>query len=337
MTNKEWFAGAKFGMMIHWGLYSLPAGEWRGKRMEDLGEWAMQYFRIPLAEYRKLAGAFNPILFDAEEWVRTAKDAGMQYMVFTSKHHEGFAMFHSDVSKYNIVDATPFGRDVTAELAEACYKHGLKFGLYYSQDLDWSEPNGGGYTVGKTWCGGKAYWTNNWDFPNDGAKEYTQCFEEKIKPQVREILTKYGDLCLIWFDTPCTISPAQTDELYHLVKAYQPDCLVNSRIGNGWGDYRSTGDNQVDFDTVDGKSHRPGEANVRTGLYECPATLNDTWGYKAYDQNWKSPEKILELKNTLNARGINYLLNVGPDYLGRIPGPSVDILRKIGEEKSDAE
>ena len=121
------------------------------------------------------------------------------------------------------------------------------------------------------------------------------------------------------------------------MKAYQPDCLVNSRIGNGWGDYRSTGDNQVDFDTVDGKSHRPGEANVRTGLYECPATLNDTWGYKAYDQNWKSPEKILELKNTLNARGINYLLNVGPDYLGRIPGPSVDILRKIGEEKSDAE
>ena len=139
MTNKEWFAGAKFGMMIHWGLYCLPAGEWRGRRMEDIGEWAMQYFRIPLAEYRMLAGAFNPILFDAEEWVRTAKDAGMQYMVFTSKHHEGFAMFHSDVSKYNIVDATPFGRDVTAELAEACYKHGLKFGLYYSQDLDWSD------------------------------------------------------------------------------------------------------------------------------------------------------------------------------------------------------
>lgn len=317
MTNKEWFAGAKFGMMIHWGLYSLPAGEWRGKRMEDLGEWAMQYFRIPLAEYQKLAGAFNPILFDAEEWVRTAKDAGMQYMVFTSKHHEGFAMFHSAVSKYNIVDATPFGRDVTAELAEACYKHGLKFGLYYSQDLDWSEPNGGGYKSGKTWCGDKAYWTNNWDFPDDAHKNYTQCFEDKIKPQVREILTGYGELCLIWFDTPNTISPEQSDELYHMVKTYQPDCLVNSRIGNGRGDYTSTGDNEIPDDD---KSEM---------LYETPATLNDTWGYKSFDNNWKSAECVRAIKDHLNTRGINYLLNVGPDYLGRIPAPAADILRHV--------
>ena len=167
MDNKQWFREAGFGMMIHWGLYSLPAGEWKGRRMSDIGEWAQEYFRIPMAEYSKLAGIFNPILFDAEEWVKLAEDAGMKYMVFTAKHHEGFAMFKSEVSKYNIVDATPFGRDVTAELAEACYKHGMKFGLYYSQDLDWSEPDGGGYTSGKTWCGGKAYWTNNWDFPDD--------------------------------------------------------------------------------------------------------------------------------------------------------------------------
>ena len=127
MTNKEWFAQAKFGMMIHWGLYSLPAGEWKGKRMEDLGEWAMQYFRIPLVEYKRLAGVFNPILFNAEEWVRLAKSAGMQYMVFTAKHHEGFAMFHSEISKYNIVDATPFGRDVTAELAEGYHRDCFAF------------------------------------------------------------------------------------------------------------------------------------------------------------------------------------------------------------------
>ena len=167
MTNKEWFKQAKFGMMIHWGLYALPAGEWKGRRMPYIGEWAMQYFRIPLAEYRPLARAFNPLLFNAEEWVKLAQDAGMRYMVFTSKHHEGFAMFDSAVSDYNVVKATPFGRDVVAELAEACYRHGLKFGLYYSQDLDWSEPNGGGYTAGKTWCGGEAWWTNNWDFPDD--------------------------------------------------------------------------------------------------------------------------------------------------------------------------
>lgn len=319
MTNKEWFKAAKFGMMIHWGLYALPAGEWKGRRMEDIGEWAQEYFRIPNAEYARLADAFNPILFDAEEWVRLAKDAGMQYMVFTSKHHDGFAMYKSDVSSYNVADATPFGRDVVGELAEACRKHGLKFGLYYSQDLDWSHPHGGGYTAGKTWCGNKAYWTNNWDFPDDGAKDFSICFEEKIKPQVTEILTRYGDLCLIWFDVPFTIRPEQTDELYRLVKRLQPDCLVNSRIGNGYGDYTSAGDNQIPDDDK-------GET-----LFETPATLNDTWGYKSFDNNWKSADEVIRLKNHLNERGINYLLNVGPDALGRIPGPACDILREVGK------
>lgn len=319
MTNREWFKKAQFGMMIHWGLYSLPAGEWKGRRMEDIGEWAQEYFRIPNAEYSRLADIFNPILFDADEWVQLAIDAGMQYMVFTSKHHDGFAMYKSDVSKYNIVDATPFGRDVTAELAEACYKRGLKFGLYYSQDLDWSHPHGGGYTAGKTWCGDKAYWTNNWDFPEDDKKDFSICFEEKIKPQVKEILTKYGDLCLIWFDVPFTISRAQTDELYHLVKQYQPDCLVNSRIGNGYGDYTSAGDNEIPDD------------DKSAMLYETPATLNDTWGYKSFDNNWKSAKRVLEIKNHLAVRGANYLLNVGPDYLGRIPAPACDILREVGK------
>ena len=320
MTNREWFKQAQFGMMIHWGLYSLPAGEWKGRRMEDIGEWAQEYFRIPNAEYARLASAFNPIMFNADEWVDLAIDAGMKYMVFTSKHHDGFAMFKSEVSKYNIVDATPFGRDVTAELAEACYKKGLKFGLYYSQDLDWSHPHGGGYTAGKTWCGDKAYWTNNWDFPDDDKKDFAICFEEKIKPQVTEILTKYGELCLIWFDVPFTISRDQTDELYNLVKKYQPDCLVNSRIGNGYGDYVSAGDNEIPDD------------DKSAMLYETPATLNDTWGYKAFDTNWKSAERIIEIKNHLAVRGANYLLNVGPDYLGRIPAPSADILREVGKK-----
>ena len=320
MSSKEWFKEAQFGMMIHWGLYSLPAGEWKGKRMPYIGEWAQEYFRIPNAEYARLAEIFNPILFDAEEWVRLAKDAGMKYMVFTSKHHDGFAMYKSEVSRYNIVDATPFGRDVTAELAEACYKHGLKFGLYYSQDLDWSHPHGGGYTAGKTWCDNQAYWTNNWDFPDDDTKDFSICFEEKIKPQVTEILTKYGDLCLIWFDVPFTISAAQTDELYRLVKKHQPDCLVNSRIGNGYGDYTSAGDNYIPNDDKSGM------------LYETPATLNDTWGYKSFDNNWKSAERVLEIRNHLAVRGANYLLNVGPDYLGRIPAPACDILREVGRK-----
>ncbi len=318
MNSKEWFRQAQFGMMVHWGLYSLPAGEWKGQRMPFIGEWAQSYFRIPGAEYSRLAGGFNPILFDAEEWVKLALASGMNYLVVTSKHHDGFAMYRSKVDRYNIVDSSPFKRDVIGELAEACYKHGFKLGLYYSQDLDWHEPNGGGYRDGRT-NSNVMTWTNDWDYPHNDKKNYSQCFESKIKPQVEELLQNYGDLCLIWFDTPKTISPEQSTELYQLVKKYQPDCLLNSRIGNGMGDYRSWGDNQI-----------PDEY-MKEGLFETPATLNDTWGYKSFDQNWKSAEEVLRLKNHLNSRGINYLLNVGPDYLGRIPAPSVDILRQVGQ------
>ena len=316
--RKEWFKEAKYGMMVHWGLYALLAGEWRGKRCPGIAEWIQHKLTIPVAEYDKLASAFNPIYFDAEEMVKLAKDVGMRYIVVTSKHHEGFAMFHSKVSKFNVVDATPFGRDVVAELAEACYKHNLKLGLYYSQDLDWAHPDGGGYLTGKTWCGDKAWWTNNWDYPDTAKKDYTRCFEEKIKPQVKEILTNYGDLCLIWFDTPQTISAEQTDELYRMVKTYQPACLVNSRIGNGYGDYTSAGDNEM-----------PEEGQTDL-LFETPATLNDTWGYKAFDTNWKSPAEVVRLRRLCRDRGANYLLNVGPDYLGRIPSVSCDILREAG-------
>lgn len=319
MDNKEWFKSAKFGLMIHWGLYSLPAGEWKGKRMKFIGEWLQSYFRIKNSEYGRLAEIFNPIEFNAEEWVRLAKDSSMKYIVVTSKHHDGFALSHSKVNKYNLYDATPFKRDAIAELAEACYKHGIKLGLYYSQDLDWHEPHGGGYKSGHTNCGCMS-WTNDWDFPDNDKKDYSICFENKIKPQVKEILTNYGDLCLIWFDTPRTISPEQSKELYDMVKYYQPNCLVNSRIGNGMGDYRSMGDNQI-----------PDEY-MTDGLYESPTTLNDTWGYKSFDNNWKPAEKVLSIKNHLNERGINYLLNVGPDYLGRIPAPAQDILREVGAE-----
>ena len=317
MDNRQWFKQAKFGMMIHWGLYALPAGEWNGNRMPLIGEWLQSYFRIPNKQYHRLADIFNPILFDAEAWVQLAKQAGMQYMVVTSKHHDGFALYRSQVDSFNIHDAAPFGRDVIAELAEACYKHDLKFGLYYSQDLDWSDPNGGGYLSGHTNCNVMS-WTNDWDFPDNHNKNYTLCFDNKIKPQVEEILTRYGDLCLIWFDTPLTISQAQSKELYDLVKQHQPNCLINSRLGNGLGDYRSMGDNEIPDETMP------------EGLFESPATLNDTWGYKSFDNNWKNAEKVLSLKNHLNERGLNYLLNVGPDYLGRIPAPAQDIFRKIG-------
>ena len=323
MDSKQWFKEAKFGLFVHWGLYSVIGGEWKGKRTWGYGDWAQQYFRIPVKEYEQIATAFNPIYFNAEEWVKLAVDAGMKYFVITAKHHEGFAMFHSKVDKFNIVDATPFKRDVVKELAEACYKYGLKFGVYYSQEIDWHEPNGGGWTRGKTaWAGNKecSYWVNNWDFPDDDKKDFSQYFYSKSIPQVKELLTNYGDLCLIWFDTPHTIKPEQSKELFDLVKKYQPNCLINSRIGNGMGDYRSMNDNQI-----------PDE-DMGNQLVESPTTLNDTWGYKSFDNNWKDAEKVREIKEHLNARGVNYLLNVGPDALGRIPAPSIDILREVGKK-----
>lgn len=322
MDNKQWFAEAKFGLMVHWGLYSIIGGEWQGKRMGDMiGEWAQSYFRIPNKTYHKLADCFNPIFFDADEWVATAKAAGAQYLVVTSKHHDGFALFGSEASPFNVCDATPFGRDVIGELSDACHRQGLKLGLYYSQALDWSEEHGGGYDEESRLhinCG-KAAWSNDWDYPDYTKKDFSICFEKKIKPQVKEILTKYGDLCLIWFDTPRAITAEQSQELYDMVKHYQPDCLVNSRIGNGLGDYQSTRDNEIPDDKKD-------------CLFESPATLNGTWGYKSYDNDWKSPARVLEIKNHLNERGINYLLNVGPDHLGRFPAPAVEILKEVGRQ-----
>lgn len=317
---KTWFKNAKFGLMVHWGLYSLLAGEWKGQRIPYIGEWIMSHFRIPNAEYGKLTAAFDPILFDADEWVSLAKDAGAQYLVVTAKHHDGFALFRSDADPYNVVDATPFGRDVIGELADACARQNFKFGVYYSQVIDWHEENGGGYGMKfyHTNVGGMS-WDNDWDFPDRMKKDYRLCYEKKIKPQVTELLTRYGDLCLMWFDTPLDILPEYSRELCDLVKSYQPQCLIDSRIGNGLGDYRSCGDNILPEAYSD-------------ELVEAPVTLNHTWGYKSFDQDWKSPETVLSILEKCNRCGANLLLNVGPDGLGRFPAPAVDILRRVGEK-----
>ena len=316
MDKKVWFKEAKFGMMVHFGLYSLLGGEWKGACMNTIGEWAQAYFRIPNREYHQLAKVFNPVFFNADEWVQIAKDAGMKYFVVTAKHHEGFALFKSRASKFNVVDATPFGRDIIGELAESCQKHGMRLGLYYSQAIDWAHPDG---LCAQSSRNAGMPWGNEWDFPEESGKDYRRCFEEKIKPQVRELLTNYGDLGLIWFDTPYDLPEVYSRELYDLVKELQPDCLINSRLGGGVCDYTSAGDNEIPEDDK-------GEM-----LYESPTTLNDTWGFKPTDQNWKSPEEVLRLKKHLNDRGINYLLNVGPDHLGRFPARAVEILKQLGK------
>lgn len=337
MDSKEWFKEAQYGMMVHWGLYSLLAGEWKGQRSGNYSEWIQAHCNIKNSEYSKLANAFNPVFFDAGEWVRFARDCGMKYFVVTTKHHDGFAMFHSKVDRFNVVDATPFGRDVVAELGEACYKYGLKMGVYYSQDLDWHEEHGGGYKSNHIPCSGTA-WCNNWDFPDDNNKNYDICFQNKIYPQVEELLKNYGELGLIWFDTPMTLEERHSSKLFDAVKKYQPNCLINSRLGNGAYDYVSLGDNEIPSSIPENVAFDPAMMNdiggfkpSPYGLYETAATMNDSWGYCGWDHNWKTPEQISSIKKKLNQMEINYLLNVGPDGLGRIPLKSQEILRDVAK------
>jgi alpha-L-fucosidase len=308
LTSEErltWFREAKYGLFIHWGLYSIPAGTWKGKRIPGIGEWIMNRGQIPVKDYEQLATQFNPVKFNADEWVKMAKDAGMKYVVITSKHHDGFAMYHSKVSKYNVVDATPFKRDVVKELADACAKAGLRFGVYYSQSQDWHEPNGAG---------------NNWDFKPDDQKDFDQYLRDKAEPQIRELLTGYGPLCLIWFDTPYLMSGEHGDRaqrLFNLVRQLQPASLIDGRLGIP-GDYKSTPDNLV-YD------------KVTTDAWENPATINHTWGYKSYDHDWKSPGEITYKLVDIVSKGGNYLLNVGPTSEGVVPQESADNLRTVGE------
>lgn len=303
-----WWTEARFGMFIHWGLYSVPAGIWKGRPVPGLGEWIMHNGRIPLEEYAALAQQFNPVKFNAREWVELARAAGMRYLVITSKHHDGFAMFKS-AHPYNIVDATPYGRDVMADLAEACAEAGLRLCFYYSQDQDWSAPGASGH-----W---EEMQDNHWWNHKPDPERFARYLEEKVKPQLRELLTNYGPIGLIWFDTPVAITKEQSEMLRDFVHALQPDCLVSGRVGHGVGDYGSLGDNQIPCGPVE-------------GAWETPATLNDTWGFRADDHNWKSLKDVLYLLVDLTSKGVNYLLNVGPTSEGLIPQPSVDLLRGVG-------
>jgi alpha-L-fucosidase len=227
----------------------------------------------------------------------------MKYITITSKHHDGFAMFRSAASPYNIYDATPFHRDPLKELAAACQKYGLKLCFYYSQTQDWHEADGNG---------------NVWDWPDESKKDFTKYLDAKVIPQVRELLTNYGPIGMIWFDTPRIITPAQSEKLAALVHELQPACLVNGRVGHNAGDYDSVGDNQISV----GKIKRE---------WETPVTMNDTWGFKKNDSNWKSPEIIIRQLAATSSRGGNYLLNVGPTALGEIPPPSVERLAEVGK------
>ena len=309
----EWFRDAKFGMFIHWGPYSLLSGEWNGKRVQvgRNAEWIMKFLEIPVDKYRKIVQQFNPVQFNAREWVRLAKSTGMKYIVITAKHHDGFAMYHSRVTSYNIVDWTPYKRDPLKELAQICAEEGIKFCVYYSHREDWDHPGAYG---------------NGWDYANDWEgdfferDEFEKYLEEKAKPQLHELLANYGPLGLIWFDRGI-YTQEQGREFVRIVRELQPACLVNGRVGNYnqelLGDYQNMGDNGMPVGGIE-------------EYWETPQTLNETWGFSKFDTRWKSSETVIRRLVEITSRGGNYLLNVGPTGVGEIPEASVDILEQVG-------
>ena len=308
-----WWRDARFGLFIHWGVYAVLAGDWKGKKYGKqhktpsgalMGsiEWTMKMAEIPVAEYEEVAKTLNPVDFDAAEWVRIAKDAGMKYIAITAKHHDGFSMYHSKVSDYNIVDFTPFDRDPLKELADECAKAGLHLCFYYSQTQDWHHPGGVG---------------NDWDF-DPATKDFDGYIDDYVMPQVRELLTDYGPIGVIWFDTPKDMTAEQSDALYHLVTELQPDSVVSGRVGNDRGDYVSYPDRTLP----------PGKVDVD---WESPMTMNLNWGYNKDDHDWKSTSQVIRMVCSGASRGGNVLLNVGPTAEGVIPQPSVDRLAETGE------
>ncbi|MDR3709637.1 MAG: alpha-L-fucosidase [Capsulimonadaceae bacterium] len=301
-ARMKWWREAKFGMFIHWGLYAEYAGMYDGKRVGG-GEWIMNVGKIPVAEYAKAAPQFNPVHFDAAKWVSIAKAAGMKYIVMTAKHHEGFAMFHTATDGYNIYDATPFKRDPIAEMAAACKKQGIKFGVYYSQAQDWHHKGGAAYH-------------GHWD-PQAQDGDLDEYVRTIAAPQVRELVTKYHP-AILWWDTPVAMSK---DDIRALTEALplDRDLIMNNRLGNG----------------VSGDTETPEQNIPATGFknrdWETCMTINDHWGYVSYDDHFKSAAVLVHNLVDIASKGGNYLLNVGPDPLGVIPQGEVDSLRQVGD------
>ena len=319
----KWWREARFGMFIHWGLYAVPAGEYNGQRSKRIGEWIMDWANIPRAEYEKFASKFNPVKFDAREWVRIAKDAGMKYIVITSKHHDWFSMFDSRVSKYDIVDSTPYRKDIIRALADESKRQGLKFCFYYSI-LDWHHPSAYVNAPGKDPTAG-----NGQTLLKPGTKDE---YVKYMKEQLRELVTGY-DPAVLWFDGEWQDWWTEADgkDLYRYVRALKPDIIINNRVGKGRKGMEglSKTDQQYsgDFGTPEQQIPPTGLAGVD---WESCMTMNDTWGFKSYDDNWKSSETIIRNLIDIASKGGNYLLNVGPTAEGLIPQPSVERLAEVG-------
>lgn len=324
-----WWREARFGMFIHWGVYSLPAGTWDGRQIGGIGEWIMNRAKIPVADYQNMAKQFNPVRYDPDAWVKMAKDAGMKYIVITSKHHDGFALFETKASKWNVVDATVYGKDLLKPLAEACKKYGIKLGFYYSQAQDWNNP--GGAASRKIT---KEGWANpdsvtidaytkehkgHWD-PRQEKRTFDQYIDDVAVPQVKELLSNYGDLAVLWWDTPTNMTVEAATKLQALL-ALQPAIITNDRLKRP--DF--PGDHKTPEQRI------PNLADLDGTDWETCMTMNGTWGYKSYDHNYKSPQTLIRNLLDIASKGGNFLLNVGPTSEGEFPPESIDILSKIGQ------
>jgi len=319
----NWWREARFGMFIHWGLYAVPAGEYNGKRSERIGEWIMEWANIPRADYEKFAIQFNPTKFDAREWVRIAKDAGMKYIVITSKHHDGFSMYGSKVSNYDIVEATPYHRDPIKELAAEAKRQGLKFCFYYSI-LDWHYPAAYVDAAGKDPTAG-----NRTTKMKPGGKE---TYVKYMKDQLSELIVNY-DPAVLWFDGEWQDWWTEEDgqDLYRYVRALKPNIIINNRVGKGRQGMQGMSKTDRQYSGDFGTPEQQIPTNGLPGVdWESCMTMNTTWGFKFYDDKWKTPEVIIRNLIDIASKGGNYLLNVGPTAEGLIPGPSVERLAAVG-------
>ena len=304
-ARMEWWRAARFGLFIHWGVYSVPAGTYDGKQIAGIGEWILRNAKIPVAEYRSYAQDFNPVNYDPKAWVKMAKDAGMKYIVITSKHHDGFALFDSKVSDWDIADASPYGKDLLKPLVKEAKKECIKIGFYYSQAQDWTHPGGAksGYKEGEYW-----------DEAHAGS--FDKYLKEIAYPQVEEILTDY-DIDILWWDTPRWMNKERADLLRPLI-SLRPGLITNNRLGGGYKGDSDTPEQHVPATGIEGRD------------WEVCMTMNHTWGYKSYDEDWKSTEDLLHKLIDIASKGGNFLLNIGPKPDGTIPQASIDRLAEIG-------
>lgn len=318
----QWWREAKFGMFVHWGLYSKPEGEWKGKVVNGYAEHLMRKEKISRAAYLELAHEFNPLKFNAEEWILNAKKAGMHYFIVTAKHHDGFALFDSQFSDFDIIDQTPFKRDPMAELAAAAKKHGMKFGFYYSHAFDWEHPDAPGNDWeyqnpgGDQLIGGANWFDNHPEWLPKAAKYVDQ----KAIPQIKELINKYHP-DILWFDTPHKLPLSENLRILQAIRETDPNIVVNGRLARSasqnFGDYLNTGDRPAELRSVDRD-------------WEAIPTTNESYGYSKHDHSHKPAKFFIRLLANAASRGGNILLNIGPKGDGSFDQKDGQILDSIG-------